>query len=164
MGRPAACHPPLNRHARRPRPGAGPNRSFRFEDGRIVIEADVAAAIPEYEDIAAAEIDITTAPAPTGKVVDLQYGYGMFGGHWTFGCRFEADREVTCSLFSASGAPGDPTVFGNELGRVWQMLPFQHVGGQNYGGDATDAERAHTSAPAGPTRWTCSAATVSASS
>jgi hypothetical protein len=112
-----------------------PDRAFRFEEGKLVVEADVAAAIPEYEDSASIEIDITTAPAPTGAVVDLQYGYGLFGGYWTFGCRFQADRHVTCSLFNATGKPGDAAVFGNELGRVWQMLPFQHVGKFTYGGE-----------------------------
>jgi hypothetical protein len=115
-----------------------PDRSFRFEDGKLVVEADVAAGLPSYGDSASAEIDISTAPAPTGRVVDTQYGYGQFGGSWTFGCRFQADRQVTCSLFNASGAPGDPTVFGNELGRVWQMLPYQHVGTVNFGGEPTD--------------------------
>lgn len=111
-----------------------PDRSFRFDQERMIIEADVAAAIPEYGDSASVEMIVTTAPEPTGKVVDLQYGYGAFGGHWTFGCRFQADRQMTCSLFNSSGSPGDPGVFGNELGRVWQMLPFQDVGRVNNGG------------------------------
>jgi hypothetical protein len=114
-----------------------PDRSFRFENGRLVVEADVAAAIPAYSDSASAEIDVSAAPEPTGRVVDQQYGYGLFGGRWTFGCRFQADRRITCSLFDASGSPGDPAVFGNELGRVWQMLPFQHVGQVNVGGEPT---------------------------
>jgi hypothetical protein len=114
-----------------------PNRSFRFENGRLVVEADVAAAIPAYSDSASAEIDISTALEPTGRVVDTQYGYGLFGGRWTFGCRFQADRQITCSLFNPSGTPGDPAVFGNEQGRVWQMLPFQHVGQVNVGGEPT---------------------------
>jgi hypothetical protein len=118
-----------------------PDRSFRFADGKLVVEADVAAAIPEYSDAAAVEIDVTTAPAPTGRLVDSQYGYGLFGGHWTFGCRFQPDRHVTCSLFNASQKPGDATVFGNELGRVWQMLPFQPVGTISRGG-APDGENA----------------------
>jgi hypothetical protein len=112
-----------------------PDRMFRFEDGLLVIEADAAAALPEYEDSGSIEIDVTTASAPTGKIVDEQYGYGLFGGAWTFGCRLQADRGVTCSLFNASGRAGDPEVFGNELGRVWQMLPFQQVGATNFGGE-----------------------------
>lgn len=115
-----------------------PDRSFRFENGKIIVEADVAAAIPEYTDSASVEIVVTTAPEPTGRVVDLQYGYGAFGGHWTFGCRFQADRQMTCALFNASGSPGDPGVFGNESGRVWQMLPFQHVGRINNTGESND--------------------------
>ena len=114
-----------------------PDRSFRFQDGTLVIEADVAAGLPAYSDSASVEVDVSTAPAPTGHVVDEQYGYGLFGGQTTFGCRFQADRQITCSLFNASGAPGDPAVFGNEQGRVWQMLPFQHVGTTNVGGDAS---------------------------
>lgn len=105
-----------------------PDRTFRFEDGRLVVEADVAAGIPEYADSASVEVIVSTAPGPTGRVVDHQYGYGAFGGHWTFGCRFQSDRRVTCALFNPTGSPGDPVVFGNELGRVWQMLPFQAVG------------------------------------
>jgi hypothetical protein len=112
-----------------------PDRSFRFEAGKLVVEADVAAAIPEYSDAASVEIDVTTAPAPTGRLVDAQYGYGLFGGHWTFGCRFPADRQVSCSLFNASGSPGDAAVFGNERGRVWQMLSFQPVGAIHGGGE-----------------------------
>jgi hypothetical protein len=112
-----------------------PNRSFRFEQGTLIAEGDVAAALPEYSDSAAVEIDVTTAPAPTGRVVDQQYGYGAFGGSWTFGCRFQADRRVSCALFNAGGTPGDPTVFGNELGRVWQMLPYQKVGAVTRGGE-----------------------------
>jgi hypothetical protein len=111
-----------------------PDRSFRFEDGKLVVEADAAAALPEYGDSGSVEIDITTAPEPTGRVVDEQYGYGLFGGHWTFGCRFQADRQMTCALFNASGTPGDPAVFGNELGRVWQTLPFQPIGRVASGG------------------------------
>ena len=112
-----------------------PNRSFHFDHGTLIVEGDVAAALPEYSDSAAVEMDVTTAPAPTGRVVDQQYGYGAFGGAWTFGCRFQADRHVTCALFNATGSPGDPTVFGNELGRVWQMLPYQKVGAVTRGGE-----------------------------
>lgn len=105
-----------------------PDRGFRFENGKMIVEADVAAGVPEYSDSASVEIVVTTAPAPTDRVPDTQYGYGTFGGHWTFGCRFQPDRQVTCALFNPSGTPGDPGVFGNEQGRVWQMLPFQRVG------------------------------------
>jgi hypothetical protein len=105
-----------------------PDRGFRFDNGRLVVEADVAAGVPEYSDSASAEIVISTGPAPTSRVLDPQYGYGAFGGHWTFGCRFQPDRQVTCALFNPSGSPGDPRVFGNESGRVWQMLPYEHVG------------------------------------
>jgi hypothetical protein len=105
-----------------------PDRSFRFENGRMVVEADVAAGVPEYGDSAAVEFVVTTASEPTATVVDPHYGYGAFGGHWSFGCRFQPDRQVTCALFNPTGSPGDPAVFGNERGRVWQMLPFQQVG------------------------------------
>ena len=121
-----------------------PDRTFRFEDGRLVVEADVAAGIPEYADSASAEVIITTAPEPTGRVVDQQYGYGAFGGHWTFGCRFQSDRQLTCALFNPTGTPGDPAVFGNELGRVWQMLPFQPVGRGVTSGDQSSFRSCRT--------------------
>jgi hypothetical protein len=112
-----------------------PDRSFHFENGTLTVEGDVAAALPEYGDSAAVEMDVTTAPAPTGRVVDQQYGYGAFAGAWTFGCRYQADRHVTCALFNTGGTPGDPAVFGNELGRVWQMLPYERVGAVTRGGE-----------------------------
>jgi hypothetical protein len=112
-----------------------PNRAFAWENGKLIVEADVAAGIFEYGDSAAVEIDISTAPAPTGKVTDVNYGYGVFGGEATLGCRFQADRSVNCALFDTQSRPGNPSVFGNELGRVWQVLPFQHVGAVQYGGE-----------------------------
>ena len=51
------------------------------------------------------------------------------------------DRDMGFALFNPTGSPGDPSVFGNELGRVWQMLSFQHVGKINDSAQS-DAERA----------------------
>ncbi|HLG12623.1 MAG TPA: hypothetical protein VI876_12770 [Dehalococcoidia bacterium] len=104
-----------------------PNRSFRFEDGKLVIETDVAASIPEYEGEAWTEVDISLAPAPTGRIVDDLYGYGAFGGKWTFGCRLQPNRNPVCALYDDSGR----TVF--DGGRLWEISFFQQVG-DTFGG------------------------------
>ena len=115
-----------------------PDRAFRFQQGRLVVETDAAAGIEEYGTNGAdiwPEIVVTTAPAPTGKIPDPLYAYGQFGGHWSFGCRLQPSREPVCALYDK-----DPTnhegngLFGTSAGRVWEMSHFQHVGTQVYGG------------------------------
>jgi hypothetical protein len=104
-----------------------PDTSFKAENGKLVVEADVAAAIPDYKDSASVEIDVNAADQPTGKTVDNLYGYGLFGGQWSLGCRFQADRRIFCAMYNPALQPGDSDVDGNENGRVWQMSDFQFV-------------------------------------
>jgi hypothetical protein len=78
-----------------------PDRAFQAANGRILVEADTSAGMEAYVD-AWPEIVITTAPAPT-TVVDPRFTYGIFGGHPTFGCRFEKDRTPVCAAFGADG-------------------------------------------------------------
>jgi hypothetical protein len=80
-----------------------PDRGFRYVDGRLVVEADVAAGIAEYAGGAWPEIVVTTAPAPT-TWVDPLYTYGQFKGHWTVGCRLQPQRVAICALHGADGA------------------------------------------------------------
>jgi hypothetical protein len=131
-----------------------PSRAFRFEDGVLVIEADVAAAIPEYEDSAAVEVDVTMAPEPTGKVVDLQYGYGLFGGAWTRSrarCSTRAARPATrLSSATSWGVSGRCCRSSASAPRTSGATPVKAA--------------ATTSARACRTRWTCTAATAFASS
>lgn len=113
-----------------------PDRSFRFENGKLVIEAVAAAGVADYGLNAWTEIDVTTAPAPTGKVVDNLYGYGIFGGHWTLGIRLQSSREPIVALYDNSGR----TFF--EGGRQFELSFFQHegaaevIGGTPYGEQA----------------------------
>ena len=106
-----------------------PNRSFRFEGGKLVIEAEVAAGIQDYcaepsscPDRAWVEIGVTNAPAPTGNTVDGLYAYGLYGGKDSFGCRLHAGQKAICALYSPNG------------NRTWEMSWFQHVAPTVYGG------------------------------
>lgn len=108
-----------------------PDRTFRFEDGALVIETELAASMPGYQvgvGSAWGEVDISTGSAPddTGRPGAL-YGYDHFPGHWTLGCRYQPDSHVVCSLM-------DDTERGLPDGRVWEMSFFQHVGTEVFGG------------------------------
>lgn len=99
-----------------------PDRTFRAENGRLVIEADVAAGITEYGGSAWPEIGVTTAPSPTGNVVDGLYHYGQFGGHWSLGLRLQPDRTPIAALYPPSGP------------RRMEISFFQDEGAQVFGG------------------------------
>jgi hypothetical protein len=100
-----------------------PDRSFRYVNGRLVVEADVAAGIAEYGGGAWPELVVTTAPQPTGDA-DVLYGYGQFRGYWSVGCRLQADRVTICALHDTSA--------GNA--RVWEVANHLWEGAQIYGG------------------------------
>jgi hypothetical protein len=110
-----------------------PNQTFRFENGKLVIEADAAAG----EDGAGGadvfyEIDITPAATATGTVVDSLYGYGQFGGVGALGCRLERNAsggQQVCSMYdnSTKDAGGhdvtcatNPCARDGRPGRVWE--------------------------------------------
>src|SRR5262249_14239257 len=64
-----------------------PRHPFFFENGKLVIEADVNAGVGGFHDsnngdIAWAEVAISTSPAPTG-ITDGLYLYGHFQGFTT---------------------------------------------------------------------------------
>ncbi len=83
-----------------------PNQAFRFENGKLVVEADAAAG----QDGAGGadvfyEIDITPAATSTGTVVDPLYGYGQFGGIGAIGCRMERQTDgghTVCAMYDAT--------------------------------------------------------------
>ena len=121
-----------------------PNRSFKFENGKLVVEADVAAGISGYNasnggDVAWPEIDISTADSPNGHpVVDGLYGYGRFGGSDTFGCRLHAQQKFTCSYEAArAGANGLDTFpcFEFSPARLVEISGFEGCGNVHFGGD-----------------------------
>ncbi|HNB51806.1 MAG TPA: hypothetical protein PK530_07675 [Anaerolineales bacterium] len=107
-----------------------PDQSFTFENGKLIVETEFAAGITGYGANVWGEIDISNAPAPLGYARDGIYGYDLFPGYWTLGCRFSASREPVCALKDDSGdiATGDPSV------RVWEMSYFQWVGTEVFGG------------------------------
>jgi hypothetical protein len=114
-----------------------PDRSFKFENGKLIVETDAAAGIVAYGPGGAdiwPEVVITNAPAPTGKIPDSLYAYGQFGGFWSFGCRYQPTRVPVCSLYSPNPQHGDPGIFGTDAGRVWEMSEFEHVGATSFGG------------------------------
>src|ERR1700730_1213062 len=114
-----------------------PDRSFRFENGKLVVESDVAAGITQYGPGGAdiwPEVVVTPAAAPTGKVLDSLYAYGQFGGTWAFGCRYQPTRVPVCSLYNPDGQPGDRSLFGTPAGRVWEMSSLEQVGTTRFGG------------------------------
>ena len=114
-----------------------PDRSFRFENGKIVVEGDFAASIPEYARDTWGEITITSAPAPTGEIADKSYAYGQFGGHWAVGCRLTGDRRPVCAVEGPE--PNSPPSRGGCFAipgkyRVLEISWFQNCGSSTMGG------------------------------
>jgi hypothetical protein len=103
-----------------------PDRAFRADAGRLVVEADTSAGMKAYVD-AWPEIVITTAPEPT-SIVDPRFTYGVFGGHATFGCRFENDRTPVCAAFSGDGP-------------LFELAHDRTPGGKVFGGTPASAFR-----------------------
>ncbi len=121
-----------------------PKQAFHFQNGRLVVEADVAAGIPGYfssqGDIVWPEIAWSTAPAPTGKAVESLYLYGHFGGQWASGCRLNGGRNLICALEADHPVPnnGDKApCFSQAETRVFELSAFQ-VCGSTHTGFAAD--------------------------
>lgn len=107
-----------------------PNAAFAFTDGRFVAETDFAAGHADYDGGQVwGEIVVTTAAQPTGfRNAGGAYGYDLFPGHYTLGCRLQSERVPICALMDDS-----PDGVGAG-GRVWEMSFFQEVGEVSYGG------------------------------
>jgi len=122
-----------------------PNQAFHFQNGKLVIEGDVAAGIPGYfssqGDIVWPEIDWSTSPTPTAKVADGLYLYGHFGGQWAAGCRLNGGRNLICAMEAdhpLSTTTGDkPPCFSAPDARVFELSGFQACGA-THAGFATD--------------------------
>src|SRR5262245_14231082 len=121
-----------------------PDRSFVMEDGTIVVEHDFAAGITGYRDggggdVAWGEIVISSAPQPTGRVVDGLYAYGQFGGRDTFGCRLHAGQALTCAYEAARGGANGLDAFPCfefSPARLIETSGFQRCGTTHSGGAA----------------------------
>ena len=115
-----------------------PDRAFKFQNGKFVVEGDFAASIPEYGGETWGEITITSAPQPTGVIADNLYAYGQFGGHWTVGCRLQSDRVPTCAVEGPQkNSPPNSGMCSAIPGnyRVSEMSYFQNCGSQTMGGE-----------------------------
>lgn len=79
-----------------------PDRTFRFEDGRFVVEFDFAAGILEYRGNNWGEVIVTTGPRPDsathGFTLTDTDGFSNFRGHWTFGMRLKPSRDFNDSF------------------------------------------------------------------
>ncbi len=79
-----------------------PDRTFRFADGRLSVEFEVAAGMLAYHD-GWPEIVVTTAAAPTGLDADPIHAIGIFGGAPSVGLRLYTDRTALSSAYDAGG-------------------------------------------------------------
>jgi hypothetical protein len=79
-----------------------PDRTFRFADGKLTVEFDMAAGMLAYHD-GWPEIIVTTANRPTGVDVDPTHAIGIFGGAPSVGMRLYTDRTALSSAYDASG-------------------------------------------------------------
>jgi len=122
-----------------------PNRSFKFENGKIVVEADVAAGITGYVganggDTAWVEMEVSAAPSPfNNPVTDNLYAYGRFGGFDTVGCRLNPGGAPICSYEAARGRTATGTeglypCFDAEPARLYEISWFEQCGTIHSGG------------------------------
>jgi len=102
-----------------------PNMTFTAENGQLTIEADVAAAVPEYEgNLFWPEIVVTPSPgmSRTSYGSDFRrngtYVYETFPNYWTLGCRLQTDGGFTCALLDNSDE-------GDSQARVFELSHFQ---------------------------------------
>jgi hypothetical protein len=108
-----------------------PDRTFKFENGKLVVEAVVAAGVHDYETADAwPEIVVTTSsspfganrtagPTPAKSTGDALYAYGHFGGYDAMGIRLTANRRPIEAYY-------DDTQRGFQCGRVWELSWFQN--------------------------------------
>jgi hypothetical protein len=116
-----------------------PDRSFRFENGKLVVEAVIAVPNEAYHGFAWPEITVTTAsspassaagrvgPTPGRSIGDDLYAYGQFGGYDSVGIRLTGPRPIAAYY--------DDTERGFPCGRVWEISWFQN--GESSGGGCT---------------------------
>ena len=119
--------------------GLRPNRSFAFENGKLVVEADIAAGEADYGNVVWPEMTVSMAPQPTGDIVDSLYAYGAFGGYWTVGCRLTPGGVTTCAVQSDSHDittrdENPSNCFAGAPSRVMEISDFQHCGTTYQGG------------------------------
>jgi hypothetical protein len=112
-----------------------PRQAFHFENGRLVIEADVAAGVPGFftpqGDVVWPEIVWSTSPTPTASAPEGLYLYGHFGGQWAGGCRLHGGRNMICALEADRAVPTNGSkapCYSEGDSRVLQISAFQACG------------------------------------
>ncbi len=110
-----------------------PDQAFRFEDGKLVVEADVAAAVPEFDPSHWVEITITDAAEPT-SIVDGLYAYGQFGDDHSIGCRLQPSSVPVCAQYGSVGSSPSPGCSQNGE-RILEISFFQQCGETTGGGE-----------------------------
>ena len=107
-----------------------PDRSFRFVNGTLIVETEVASGIVDYDGDrrgeAWPEIVISTASRPSqpseGGLPDEGYAYGYFKNAYTVGIRLHTYQIPIAAYFDPSGQ------------RVWEINHFRPEGGNVVGG------------------------------
>lgn len=140
-----------------------PNQTVRFEGGKLVLEADVAAAEPGFADANGGDVVWTEMVWSTQQALnsaatnDALYSYGYHRGFWTAGCRLQATRSLTCAVEAdhdlASTTNDQFPCFSVPPARVMELSGHQQCGSV-HGGFSVDF-----GAPAAAWR-TCPAGTV----
>jgi hypothetical protein len=98
-----------------------PAMPFRFADGALVIEFDVAAGMSPYRSRVWPEIVVTTAAQPAARETNGWYAAGLFAGSPAIGCALPSDRLSECRIYdetsitawlSAASSAGARETFG----------------------------------------------------
>ena len=120
-----------------------PNQTVRFEGGKLVLEADVAAAEPGFADSNGGDVVWTEIVWSTQQALnsaatnDALYSYGYHKGFWTAGCRLQATRSLTCAVeadHDLATTTGDQfPCFSVPPARVMELSGHQQCGGVHSG-------------------------------
>jgi len=137
-----------------------PDRSFRFVNGKLVVEVEVASPIDAYGGFAWPELTVTTAsspavsslgrvgPSPADSIGDDLYAYGQFGGEWSAGIRLTGARPIA-ALYDDTGR-------GFPCGRMWEISWFQ----DGYAPGTGECPRPHQFDVFGGGEWAVPAGTI----
>jgi hypothetical protein len=127
-----------------------PDRTFRMQGGKLVVEMEVAGPIAGTRNIGQLsdswpELVISTASRPTEASENSwgsplrkngTYLYEAFPRAWTFGCRMQQSRHPICALYNSGES------FAGSTDRIWEVnqnggeVRFQEGGDPAVGGIA----------------------------
>jgi hypothetical protein len=115
-----------------------PNQTVRFQGGKLVLEADVAAAEPGFVDSNGGDVAWTEVVWSAQQTLnsantdDALYSYGYHRGFWTAGCRLQATRSLTCAVeadHDLASTTGDQfPCFSTPPARVMELSGHQQCG------------------------------------